>query len=231
MPARAARWTTASTPVTAACDGGAVGERRLDEVVGDAVEIRQLADRQVVEDPDAIAALGEPRGEGEPMNPAPPVTRTVRGLERRSGARPRRPRPTRAAGSGTQRTFWTKRRRVDPVARGRRSSSSIVSISSSFEQARLEPELEELRVLGVVVVLLELLARVRRVRDRDVPAEVLAGGLHPLGQLEDAELLGELVVDAQLARVGRVGGGQGDALDRVADVQVAAGLAALAVDA
>ena len=54
--------------------------------------------------------------------------------------------------------------------------------------------------------------------------------LDELGELGDRELLGELVEDAELAEVGRVGDRELDALERVADVEEAAGLAALAVD-
>ena len=162
------------------------------------------------------------------MNPAPPVMRTVRF----SAAAPR-PRMHRGCARGeTVRHpahVLDERRRIDPIAMvGDLHQHRVDQLL--VQQPRLKPEVEQLGVLGVVVVLFHFLARVRPVLDGDVPAEVLAGLLHPLGQLEHAELLGELVVDAQLAGVGRVGGGQRDALDRVADVEVAACLAALAVD-
>ena len=45
-------------------DGGTVRERRLDELVRHAGEIRQPADRQVVENLDPLAAFGEQPDEG-----------------------------------------------------------------------------------------------------------------------------------------------------------------------
>ena len=54
--------------------------------------------------------------------------------------------------------------------------------------------------------------------------------LDALGELEDGELLGELVEDAELAGLGRAADGQLDAAHRVADVEEAARLAALAVN-
>ena len=54
--------------------------------------------------------------------------------------------------------------------------------------------------------------------------------LHQLGELRDGELLGELVEDAELAQLGGVVHCELDALERVADVETAAGLAALPVD-
>src|SRR3954447_11539047 len=98
------------------------------------------------------------------------------------------------------------------------------------EQVGLQPEVEKLRVGGVVVVLLELDPWVGDVLDLDVVAELGAALLHELGELGDRELLGELVEDAEVAEVGRVLGGELDAAQRVADVEEAAGLASLPVD-
>src|SRR3954452_24266172 len=97
------------------------------------------------------------------------------------------------------------------------------------QQVRLQPEVEELGVLRVVVVLLLLEPRVVDVLDRDLEPVGLAGALDRLGELHDREGLGELVEHAELARVGRVERGQLHALQGVDDVEVAAGLAALAV--
>ena len=139
------------------------------------------------------------------MKPAPPVMRTVRvtrgaGRVRRGSAR--------ARGSGTQRTFWTS------VAGSIRSSwSSIVHEHRVdqllVEEARLEPEARGASCAGRCSSGPRppcAGSAVCSIVDR--PAEVLAGHPDPLGQLEDAELLGELVEDAELARVGRVRDGQ-----------------------
>src|SRR6476661_7188649 len=82
------------------------------------------------------------------------------------------------------------------------------------EQRRLQPERRELRVHRVVVVLLELEARVLEVVDRDRDPHLRAGLLDLLGQLGDGERLGELVEHAVLAGAGWVVGGQLDALAR-----------------
>ncbi len=44
-------------------DGVRVGQRRDDQLVGQAGEVGPLADRQVVEDPDAIAGRDQSTGE------------------------------------------------------------------------------------------------------------------------------------------------------------------------
>src|SRR3954468_812465 len=98
------------------------------------------------------------------------------------------------------------------------------------QQRRLEAEVEELRVDRVVVVLFLLDPGVLDVVDRNPVAEVLAGLLDQLRQPEDRELLGELVEDAHLAALGWVVDRQLDAVESVADVEEAAGLAAGAVD-
>ena len=64
----------------------------------------------------------------------------------------------------------------------------------------------------------------------DLEPDAGRGGLDQVGELEDRELLGELVEDPALARLGRVETGQLDAAHGVADVDVAARLPALAVD-
>src|SRR5215213_6426809 len=98
------------------------------------------------------------------------------------------------------------------------------------EEGRLQAEVEQLGVDRVVVVLFLLDPRVLVVLDLDAVAEVLAGLLDQPGQLEDRELLGELVEDAELARLGRVQRRQFDAGEGVANVEEAAGLAAGSVD-
>ena len=55
---------------------------------------------------------------------------------------------------------------------------------------------------------------------------MLGGRLDQLGKLQHRELLGELVEDPELARLGRIGHRQLDAGEGVADVEEAAGLVA-----
>jgi hypothetical protein len=95
---------------------------------------------------------------------------------------------------------------------------------------RLEPELEQLRVGGVVVVLLRLDPRVGKAPHLDLVAELGPGSADELGQVRDRELLGELVENPELAELTGIRHGELDALERVADVEEAAGLPALAVD-
>src|SRR5690606_3308959 len=98
------------------------------------------------------------------------------------------------------------------------------------QQVRLQPEVQEVGVDRVVVVVVLLHARVLGRGDVHVQAQVDSDLLHLLGELLDGELLGELVVDAELATVGGVLAGDLDAAHGVLDVQVAAGLGAVAVD-
>src|SRR5882757_2391016 len=98
------------------------------------------------------------------------------------------------------------------------------------EMVGLQAEVEQVGVDRVVVVLFLLDPGVVDVVDRHLVAEVPGGGLDQLGELEDRELLGELVEDAEFARLGRVGDRQLDAGEGVADVEEAAGLTAGAVD-
>ena len=79
----------------------------------------------------------------------------------------------------------------------------------------------------VVVVVVDLDARVLDVVDLDLAGEVVGDRL---GDLVDRHRLGHLVEDAELAAVGRVLAGQPDALDGVDDVDQAAGLGSVAVD-
>ena len=93
----------------------------------------------------------------------------------------------------------------------------------------LSPRSNSFVCVGVVVVLLELEAGVVDRIDLHVQADLGAGLLHQLGELQDRERLGELVVHAHLATLGGVRDGELDALQGVEDVEVAARLAALAV--
>src|SRR5699024_1874543 len=98
------------------------------------------------------------------------------------------------------------------------------------QQVRLQTQAQQVGVDRVVVVVVLLHARVLGGGDVRLEAEVAGDLLHLLGQLLDGELLGELVVDAELAAVGGVLAGDLDAAHGVLDVQVAAGLGAVAVD-
>src|SRR6266849_582857 len=93
-----------------------------------------------------------------------------------------------------------------------------------------EAKVEQLLVLGVVVMLLPLHPWVRQMRD---------GGFEPvsrpriadlLSQRLDGELLGELIEDAILALGGRMLQGQSHAGHRVADIEEAARLPTLSID-
>src|SRR4051794_35131769 len=83
----------------------------------------------------------------------------------------------------------------------------------------LQPELHELGVLRVVVVLLALDARVVEMVDFDVEADLPSGLLDQLREFEDGELLGELVEDAELSGGGRVERRELHAAKRVDDVE------------
>src|SRR5699024_11116614 len=98
------------------------------------------------------------------------------------------------------------------------------------QQVRLQAQRQQVRVDRVVVVVVLLHARVVHAGDGHLVAQVRRDLLDLLRQLLDGELLGELVVDAELADVGRVLTGDLDAAHRVLDVQVPAGLGAVAVD-
>ena len=112
----------------------AIGQVGSDELVGDAVEIGEMADREVVEDPDTIAALDQEASDGRADEARPardedgPVQRWCASTET----------PLVALGSGTQRTFWTN---VAGSIRSRCAAirSSIVSISSSFSRRGWRP--------------------------------------------------------------------------------------------
>src|SRR5699024_8956920 len=98
------------------------------------------------------------------------------------------------------------------------------------QQVRLQAQGQQRGVHGVVVVVVLLHAGVVHAGDGDLVAEIRRDLLHLLRQLLDRELLGELVVDPELAAIGGVLAGDLDAAHRVLDVEVAAGLGAVAVD-
>jgi hypothetical protein len=90
--------------VDGAGDGRSVGQRPLDEVVGNAGEVGAAADGQVVEDSDAVLSLDQEPGQGR-TDEAGPAGDEDRPVQRRCAP----PAGTLSArASGTQRTFWTK---------------------------------------------------------------------------------------------------------------------------
>ena len=102
--------------------------------MGHASEIRQAADREVVENPDPVAPLDEQPDErradeaGAAGDEDGPVQRRCAPADV----------PTAALGSGAQRTFWTN---AAGSIRSRRSAirASIVSISSSSSSRGCSP--------------------------------------------------------------------------------------------
>src|SRR6188768_2931501 len=111
----------------------------------------------------------------DPMNPAPPVMRTVRVTP---FARSTASGVTWFESSGRPADILDERRRVDPAlvlldAHQHRVDQLFV------QEPRPEPKAEEAGVAGVVVVLFHLDPRVGRVLDGHAPAEMLASVLHP----------------------------------------------------
>ena len=98
------------------------------------------------------------------------------------------------------------------------------SSSDSDRKCGSQPEIEQLRVLRVVIVLFFLDAGIGKVLDGDVESHVARAVLDHARQLEHRELLGELIEDPELAARGRRQTGQLDTAHRIADVDVAARL-------
>src|SRR5215213_9452201 len=119
--------------------------------------------------------------------------------------------------------------RIDAVAVLQRDVQERVK-QAVAQEVRFEAEVEEARVLGVVVVVILLDARVLDVLHPGLDAELVRGVHHQLGELPDRELLRELVEDPHLAALGGVFHCELDAADRVADVEVAPRLGTVAVD-
>ena len=97
----------------------------------------------------------------------------------------------------------------------------IVGLAADFDKAL---------VCGVVIVFLGFLAGIFEVIDLDIVPQTLSNALHFFGQLIGGEGFHDLVEDAQLPFLGRGALGHMDALKGVVDVEIAAGLAAFAVD-
>src|SRR5215211_3790026 len=119
--------------------------------------------------------------------------------------------------------------RVDAVAVLQRDVQERVE-QAVAQEVRFKAEIEEARVLSVVVVVVLLDARVLDALHPGLDAELVCGVHHQLGELPDRELLGELVEDPHLAALGGVFHGELDAAHRVADVEVAPRLGTVAVN-
>src|SRR6185312_4762313 len=94
---------------------------------------------------------------------------------------------------------------------------------------RFEAELPQPVMGRAIVMLLLLAARIVEHADRDVETKPRADAAHALGQFQDGENLRELVKHAQPARRGRRVDRQAQALQRVAQIEIAAPLMPLAI--
>src|SRR5580692_7629914 len=94
----------------------------------------------------------------------------------------------------------------------------------------LQTEIEELGMLGVVIMLFCFDARVGKVVNLDFHAQIFSRFLHFLRDIEDGKLFGELVVDPALALSSGIQASQFDAAHRVANIQEAAGLTSLSIN-
>src|SRR6266852_5938673 len=95
---------------------------------------------------------------------------------------------------------------------------------------RLQAEINELGVFRVVVMLLGFNARVGNMIDLGGNSNFLCGSFHQMGQIQDRKLLCELVVDPAFVPGSRVVAREFDASHRVANIEEAARLPALAVN-
>src|SRR6267143_326733 len=98
------------------------------------------------------------------------------------------------------------------------------------EMMRLQAQVDELRVLRVVIVLLGLDTRIRNVIDLNRHAKFSCGGFHHVCQVQNRKLFSELVVNTALTFGGGVMTSNLDTSDRVPDVEESARLPALSVD-
>lgn len=115
-------------------DGGTIRQGRSNQLVGNPVEVREPADREVVENPDSVTAFDEQPDERR-ADEAGTAGDEDRPVQRRC-APADTPIPVR--GSGAQRTFWTN---TAGSMRSRRSAilASIVSMSSSSSKRGCSP--------------------------------------------------------------------------------------------
>src|SRR5258708_22002490 len=93
----------------------------------------------------------------------------------------------------------------------------------------LQAEVDQLRMLCVVIVLFGFDARIGNVIDLDGHAKFFRRGFHRARKIENGELLGELVVNPAFALGCRIVTRDLDASDRVPNIEEATRLTALAV--
>src|SRR6266576_1806553 len=91
-----------------------------------------------------------------------------------------------------------KQRRVDTIAIAQRDVDQRVD-ERIGEYVRLEPEVAQLGMLRVVIVRFSLDARVGKMIDFHFKTHLSGYCLNGLGQIQDRELLGELIKDAEFA--------------------------------
>src|ERR1035438_1564222 len=95
---------------------------------------------------------------------------------------------------------------------------------------RLQAEVEQLGMLGVVVMLFRLNTRVREVIHVHVQAHLPGSGFDHPRQFEHRKLFGELIKHAAFAGLGRIQTSQLDTSNRVPNIQESSRLAALPIN-
>src|ERR1700730_12786018 len=95
---------------------------------------------------------------------------------------------------------------------------------------RFQTQINQLRMLRVVVVLLGLYARILQVVDFDSQPHFLSRALDHSREIQHGKLLGELIEPSALTRIGGGETGDLDASHRIANVQESARLSAFAVN-
>src|SRR5947209_4896108 len=94
----------------------------------------------------------------------------------------------------------------------------------------LQPEVSQLGVFGIVVMLFSFYARIRKVIDGHAEPQFLARGLYHSRQLQHRKLLSELVEYSEFAALRRMQACQFNAAHRITNIKEAACLAAFAVN-
>ena len=96
-----------------------------------------------------------------------------------------------------------KQRRIDAIAITQRDTDERID-ERIGEQVRLQPEIGQPGMPCVIVVRFRLDARVGKMIDLHFKTHLSGYRLNIDSQVQDRELLGELIEDAELARLGRV---------------------------
>src|SRR5262245_45183499 len=97
-------------------------------------------------------------------------------------------------------------------------------------EMRFEAQIEQAGVRRIIVKLLHLLSRVIDVLDSHGQANALASALHAFGKIVDRERFSELIEDPKLAPTRRIGCCERDALQRIANIKIAASLPPFAIN-